>query len=74
MNDLRSRKPIPVDRLLTVAEVAAFLRVSKMTVYRLCESDELASIRVGRSIRIDKDSFGRYVRQGGNDPDEYVRP
>lgn len=37
---------------LTVAEVAAVMRVSKMTVYRLVHSGELPALRVGRTFRI----------------------
>jgi excisionase family DNA binding protein len=37
---------------LTVAEVAAQMRVSKMTVYRLVHSGELEAVRVGRSFRV----------------------
>ena len=32
-------------RFLTVAEVAALMRVSTMTVYRLIKAGELASVR-----------------------------
>jgi excisionase family DNA binding protein len=39
-------------KFLTVAEVATVMRVSKMTVYRLVHSGELASVRVGRSFRV----------------------
>ena len=39
-------------KFLTVAEVAAVMRVSKMTVYRLVHSGELPSVRVGRSFRV----------------------
>jgi len=39
-------------RLLTVAEVADALRVSRMTVYRLVHSGELPAVRVGRSYRV----------------------
>ena len=39
-------------KFLTVAEVAAVMRVSKMTVYRLVHSGELPAIRFGRSFRI----------------------
>ncbi|HET7071458.1 MAG TPA: helix-turn-helix domain-containing protein, partial [Nocardioides sp.] len=38
-------------KFLTVAEVAATMRVSKMTVYRLVHSGELPAVRVGRSFR-----------------------
>ena len=37
---------------LTVAEVAALMRVSKMTVYRLVHNGELQAVRVGRSFRV----------------------
>ena len=40
--------PAPV----TVAEVAALMRVSKMTVYRLVHNGELPAVRVGRSFRV----------------------
>lgn len=39
-------------RLWTVAEIAGLLRVNKMTVYRLVNSGELRSVRVGRVIRV----------------------
>jgi excisionase family DNA binding protein len=37
---------------LTVAEVAAVMRVSKMTVYRLVHAGTLPAVRVGRSFRV----------------------
>ncbi|WP_369696584.1 helix-turn-helix domain-containing protein [Nocardiopsis sp. YSL2] len=37
---------------LTVEEVAERLRLSKMTVYRMCQSDTIASVRIGRAYRI----------------------
>ena len=37
---------------LTVPEVAALMRVSRMTVYRLLESGTLPSVRVGRGFRV----------------------
>ncbi len=39
-------------RFLTVAEVAAMMRVSKMTVYRQVHAGELPAIRFGRSFRV----------------------
>lgn len=43
--------------LLTAAEVASMLRVSKMTIYRLIHSGELPAVRVGRSFRIPRASL-----------------
>ena len=39
-------------KFLTVAEVAAVMRVSKMTVYRLVHAGELPAVRFGRSYRV----------------------
>ncbi|MGO2745611.1 helix-turn-helix domain-containing protein [Microbacterium sp.] len=43
---------VPEVRFLTVAEVAALMRVSKMTVYRMVHSGDLPAIRFGRSYRV----------------------
>ena len=48
-------------RFLTVAEVAALMRVSTMTVYRLIKAGELASVRVGKSYRVREDDIDRYL-------------
>lgn len=48
---------------LTVAEVAARVRVSKMTVYRLVHTGELAGIRVGRSFRIPATIVDAYLER-----------
>lgn len=47
---------------LTVDEVAHFLRVSKMTVYRLIESGDLKAARIGRAFRIRADHLDAYVK------------
>ena len=49
-------------RFLTVAEVAALMRVSRMTVYRLVHAGELASVRVGRSFRVPERAVHDYLR------------
>jgi excisionase family DNA binding protein len=49
------------DRLLTVAEVAATMRVSNMTVYRLIKAGQLAAIRVGKNYRIRESDVNKYL-------------
>lgn len=49
-------------RFLTVAEVAAIMRVSKMTVYRLVQSGALPAVRVGRSYRVPEQAVHDYLR------------
>lgn len=48
---------------LTVAEVAAQMRVSKMTVYRLVHSGELEAVRVGRSFRVPEDAVEEFIER-----------
>ena len=61
-------EPVPTDaplsqvKFLTVAEVAALMRVSKMTVYRLVHSGELTAVRVGRSFRVPERAVHDYLR------------
>jgi len=49
------------DRLLTVVEVAATMRVSNMTVYRLIKSGDLPALRVGKNYRVRESDVDRYL-------------
>lgn len=49
-------------KFLTVAEVAAVMRVSKMTVYRLVHGGDLTAVRVGRSFRVPEHAVHAYLR------------
>jgi excisionase family DNA binding protein len=49
-------------RFLTVAEVAAVMRVSKMTVYRMVHGGDLPAVRVGRSFRVPEQAVHDYLR------------
>jgi len=55
------KNPYVGDRLLTVMEVAALMRVSNMTVYRLIKAGQLAAIRVGKNYRIRESDVNRYL-------------
>ena len=51
------------DRLLTVAEVAAIMRVSSMTVYRLIKNGDLPALRVGKNYRIRESDVDDYLSE-----------
>ncbi len=55
------KTPSIADRLLTVVEVAALMRVSNMTVYRLIKSGQMAAIRVGKNYRIRESDVNHYL-------------
>ena len=50
-------------KFLTIAEVAAVMRVSKMTVYRLVHGGELPAVRVGRSFRVSEKDVNDYIER-----------
>lgn len=60
------------DRVYTVTEVAAILRMSKNKVYQLVKSGEFSSRKIGTDIRISKASFdcwldGKTMKTPSND-------
>jgi len=48
-------------KFLTVAEVAAILRLSKMSVYRLIDSGQLEAVQFGRSFRVTEKALNTYL-------------
>jgi excisionase family DNA binding protein len=48
-------------KFLTVAEVAAILRLSKMSVYRLIHSGQLEAVQFGRSFRVAEKALNTYL-------------
>ena len=59
----RPDRPLSEVTFLTVAEVAAVMRVSKMTVYRLVHAGALPAVRVGRSFRVREQAVHDYLRE-----------
>lgn len=47
--------------LLTVSEVADYLRVSEMTVYRMISSRDLGATKIGRGWRVPADDLAAYL-------------
>ena len=54
--------PLGTVRFLKVTEVAAALRVSRMSVYRLIHSGELEAVRFGRNFRVPEHAVNAYLR------------
>ncbi len=49
--------------LLTVAEVAQIMRVSKMSVYRLIHSGQLEAVRLGHAFRIPQQAVDAFLQR-----------
>ena len=63
---VRSRKPRKAassDGMMTAAEVAVKLRLSKSTVLRLARRGELRHVRVGRAVRFPAAAVETFLRR-----------
>jgi len=47
--------------LLSVRQVAALLGVATATVYKLCASGEMPSVRVGAALRVSREALAWWV-------------
>jgi excisionase family DNA binding protein len=52
---------VPQRPLMTVSETAERLRVSEKTVRRLASRNDLPTLRVGGSVRVDADELERWL-------------
>ena len=63
---------IPADaglpQFMTVDEIAAALRVSRATVYRLVRSGALAATDVGRSVRVTRQAVDEFLHRQARRP------
>lgn len=63
-----TRLPVAQTEYLTVAEVAALLRLSKHTVYLMIHDGDIDAIRTGRhgsTYRIPSAALAQHLRAGG---------
>ena len=49
------------DQILTLKEVAAYLRLAEKTAYRLASEGKLPGFKVGGSWRIKKDDLEKWI-------------
>ena len=52
---------------MDVSQVADYLRVSKTSVCKLIERQQIPAIRIGRPLRVRKDELDETLRVMGND-------
>lgn len=60
------REPPPTDTLWTYTEAAAFLRVSRPTVFRLHKLGKLPAVRILGSVRFRRADVEAFVARGGD--------
>lgn len=49
------------DPILTIKDVADYLKVNERTIYRLAASSELPGFKVGNSWRFKQSELGQYI-------------
>jgi excisionase family DNA binding protein len=58
-----SSKNNDIDSILTVNELATYLRVHPATIYRLLKSRQLPAFRVGFDWRFNRETIDEWVRR-----------
>jgi excisionase family DNA binding protein len=64
-------------RYLTVPQVAADLQMDVSAVYKMCKAQQLPSVRFGKSVRIPRLAYERYLQRlerGRPEPPEHDAP
>lgn len=56
--------------ILTIDELAAYLKIPKSTVYKLAQEGRIPGQKVGRHWRFRQDAIDRWLEQGSIDPDK----
>ncbi len=59
----RTERPSVGDHVLTVQEVADYLKVTTKTVYELVRQGELPSFRIGRAVRCRQSAVEAFIER-----------
>ncbi|MCL6507835.1 MAG: helix-turn-helix domain-containing protein [Bryobacteraceae bacterium] len=62
----KKEKVAPMEKLLTLEEVADYLRLSKDTVYRLANTGKLPASKVGNQWRFRKEDVDQWLERNKN--------
>jgi excisionase family DNA binding protein len=60
-----SKLEAPASRLLTITQLADELNCSTRTAWRLVGAGLLQVVRLGRAVRVSRDSVNRFIETGG---------
>ncbi len=59
----RTRQDLPESGLMTVEEVARYLKLNIFTVYKLAERGEIPAAKIGRVWRFKKEEIYRWLAE-----------
>lgn len=61
-----STRPKEPDSIMTIEEVAVYLKIPKSTVYILAQEGNIPSQKVGRHWRFHKEAIDRWISDSQN--------
>jgi excisionase family DNA binding protein len=61
-----------METILTIPEVAKYLKLSKSKVYYLVKRNELPHIRIGRNVRVLETDLLVWIQKKRNSPSQLV--
>ncbi len=56
-----------MQKLMTIKEVADYLRLSKVTVYKMTRQGKIPALKIGKQWRYNKSEIDSWVKQKSND-------
>jgi excisionase family DNA binding protein len=59
-----------MSKIMTAREVAAYLRLNEVTVYKYAAEGKIPAFRVGKQWRFKKDKIEAYTEQDGTNSGE----
>jgi excisionase family DNA binding protein len=65
-NSRDGSEAVPPARLMKVADAAESLSVGRRTIWRLIAAGRLRSVKIGRAVRIDRESVEQVILSGAN--------
>ena len=64
MTNLKNNDAQNDGEVMTIREVAQYLRISEAKVYELARSGTIPALRIGKSWRFQKDLLKEWIRKG----------
>ena len=59
--------PAKRDEIMTIDELAEYLKISKSTLYKLAVENKLPGTKIGKRWRFHKDAVDEWVKRGFED-------
>lgn len=56
-----------MQKLMTIKEVADYLRLSRVTVYKMTRQGKIPALKIGKQWRYNKSEIDSWVKQKSND-------